>query len=94
MCNVSGKNIDNFEHNFPEWYSVISYSLVLFGSFSSRTVNGKQITAWKKSIFGVISGPYFLFFVFSLDTEKYGSEITPYLDTFYAVKVMLDAKSF
>ena len=31
----------------------------------------------------VISGPYFP--VFSQNTGKYGSEITPYLDTFHAV---------
>ena len=35
------------------------------------------------SKYGVISGPYFP--VFGLNTEKYGPEITPYLDTFYAV---------
>ena len=36
------------------------------------------------SKYGVISGPYFP--VFSPNTGKYGPEITPYLDTFYAVK--------
>ena len=35
------------------------------------------------SKYGVISGPYFL--IFELNTRKYGSEITPYLDTFHAV---------
>ena len=35
------------------------------------------------SKYGVISGLYFP--VFGLNTEKYGPEITPYLDTFYAV---------
>ena len=35
------------------------------------------------SKYGVISGPYFP--VFSPNTGKYGPEITPYLDTFYAV---------
>ena len=35
------------------------------------------------SKYGVISGPYF--HVFSLNTGKYGPEITPYLDTFHAV---------
>ena len=34
----------------------------------------------------VISGPYFP--VFGLNTGKYGPEITPYLDTFHAVKVV------
>ena len=44
---------------------------------------------------GVISGPYFLIFgvnteiyeVFSLNTGKYGPEITPYLDTFHTVMI-------
>ena len=35
------------------------------------------------SKYGVISGPYFP--VFGLNTGKYESEITPYLDTFHAV---------
>ena len=34
-------------------------------------------TAWKVSRYGVISGP---------NTGKYGPEITPYLDTFHAVR--------
>ena len=41
-------------------------------------------TVWKVSKNGVISGPYFP--VFGLNTGKYGPEITPYLDTFHAVK--------
>ena len=36
------------------------------------------------SKYGVISGPFFS--VFSPNTGKYGPEITPYLDTFHAVK--------
>ena len=40
------------------------------------------ITAWKVSKYGVIS-------VFSLNAEKYGPEITPYLDTFHAVQYIL-----
>ena len=36
------------------------------------------------SKYGVISGPYFP--VFGLNTGKYGPEITPYLNTFHAVK--------
>ena len=40
-------------------------------------------TIWKVSKYGAISGPYFP--VFALNTEKYGPEITPYLDTFHAV---------
>ena len=41
-------------------------------------------TAWKVSKYGVISGPYFP--VFRLNTAKYGPEMTPYLDTFHAVR--------
>ena len=43
------------------------------------------ITAWKVSKYGVISGPYFP--VFSPNVEKYGPDITPYLETFHAVDV-------
>ena len=39
------------------------------------------------SKYGVISGPYFP--IFNPSTGKYGPEITPYLDTFYAVYVTL-----
>ena len=41
-----------------------------------------KTTAWKVSKYGVISDPYFP--VLSPNTRKYGSEITPYLDTFHA----------
>ena len=43
-----------------------------------------ETTAWKVSKYGVIYGPYFP--VFGLNTGKCGPEITPYLDTFRAVK--------
>ena len=43
-------------------------------------------TAWKVSKYGVISGPYFP--VFNPNTGKYGPEITPYLGTFHAVRVI------
>ena len=39
------------------------------------------------SKYGVISVPYFP--VFELNTEKYGTEVTPYLDTFHAVLEIL-----
>ena len=42
-----------------------------------------MITALKVPKHEVISGPYFP--LFSPNTEKYGPEITPYLDTFHAV---------
>ena len=41
-------------------------------------------TVWKMSKYGVISDPHFP--VFGLNTGKYGPEITPYLDTFHAVR--------
>ena len=41
----------------------------------------KIYIAWKVSKYGVISGRYF---VLGLNTEKYGPEITPYLDNFQA----------
>ena len=37
--------------------------------------------------YGIISGPYFC--VFSPNIGKYGPEITPYLDTFHAVHMLL-----
>ena len=40
-------------------------------------------TAWKVSKYEVISGPYFP--VFSPYTGKYGPEITPNTDSFYAI---------
>ena len=56
----------------------------------------KRHTAWKLSKYGVISGSYFPAFelntrdtpyvsVVSPNAGKYGSEKTPYLDTFHAV---------
>ena len=38
------------------------------------------------SKYGVVSGPYFP--VLGLNTEKYGPEITPHLDTFHAVIIL------
>ena len=56
-------------------------------------------TARKVSKYGFISGPYFPVFglnterydlsVFSPNIGKYGPEITPYLDTFHAVRVVI-----
>ena len=42
-----------------------------------------SFTERKLSKYGVFSGPSFA--VFSPNTEKYGPEKTPYLDTFHAV---------
>ena len=44
-------------------------------------------TARKVPKYGVISGPYVP--VFSPNTGKYGPEISPYLDTFHAMKLIL-----
>ena len=56
-------------------------------------LRAKTCTAWKVSKYGVITGPHFSVFglntpylsVFSPNTEKYGPEITPYLDIFHAM---------
>ena len=45
----------------------------------------RKITTWKVSKYRIFSGPYFP--VFILNTGKYGPEKTPYLNTFYAVKL-------
>ena len=50
----------------------------------SASLCNRLVTAWKVSKYGVISGPYFP--VFGLNTGKYGPEITPYLDTFHALR--------
>ena len=48
-------------------------------------IQGSELFYNKVSKYGVFSGPYFP--VFELNTEKYGSEKTPYLDTFHALEV-------
>ena len=52
-------------------------------SFCDLTQNDTN-TVRKVSKYRVFSGPYFP--VFSPNTGKYEPEITPYLDTFHAVK--------
>ena len=44
------------------------------------------------SQYGVFSGPYFP--AFGLNTEQYEPQKTPYLDTFYAVKIYLRKESW
>ena len=61
--------------------------LRLFSSWSSDFKIRSICTARKVSKYGVISGPYFP--LFGLNTEKYGPEIIPYLDTFHAVMVSI-----
>ena len=50
---------------------------------------GSFFTAWKVSKYGVFPGPYFP--VFELNTEIYGPEKPPYLDTSHPV-FFLDVK--
>ena len=49
----------------------------------SQFANGTFHTAWKVFKHGDFSGPYFP--AFGLNTERYGPEKNPYLDTFQAV---------
>ena len=48
-------------------------------------IQGSELFYNKVSKYGVFSGRYFP--VFELNTEKYGPEKTPYLDTFHALEV-------
>ena len=54
-----------------------------FFCFTKRWYSVISFTAWKVSKYGVFSGPRFS--VFGLNTEKYGPEKTPYLDSFHSV---------
>ena len=77
---------------FKKWRNEEYVNIVWWRS-SSRKIN----TAWKVSKYGVISDPYFPAFglsVFSPNAGKYGPEITPYLDTFQAVKGILSFVPF
>ena len=51
--------------------------------FQEKLIQYEYNTTWKLSKYGVISGLHFP--VFGLNTGRYVPEITPYLDTFYAV---------
>ena len=53
---------------------------ILYKKFIFATL---LITAWKVLKYGVFSGPYFP--VFGLNSEKYGTEKTPYLDSLHGV---------
>ena len=69
-------------------FSFFDFSFFLFFffflSFVLKTYSTlKRFTAWKVSKYRVISALYFP--VFSPNTEIYGPEITPYLDTFHTV---------
>ena len=63
-------------------------------------LKGISNTAWKVSQYGVISGPYFpeygeiRRYVFSLNTGKYGPEITPYSDTIDTVQHIISLSRY
>ena len=65
----------------PRHHSNTDESLKLLDKVIISYVNSDTVS--KVSKYGVISSLYFL--VFSPNTGKFGPEITPYLDTFYAV---------
>ena len=73
--------IQNIEHVSFDFTSLAINLLKLCRAFSHI------VTAWKVSKYGDFSGLYFP--VFGLNTEKYGSEKTPYLDTFNVVSANL-----
>ena len=57
----------------------------MFHSYTPESDKEEVYIAWKVSKYRVFSGPHFP--VFSPNTGKYGSEKTPYLDTFQAVLI-------
>ena len=61
--------------------SILSTTRFLYSVINAYT----KITAWKVSKYRIFSGLYFP--VLRLDTGKYRPEKTPYLNTFYAVKL-------
>ena len=62
-----------FRTYFTSYFKVMEMCVWVYKTESMREV----------SKYGAFSGPYFP--VFGLNTEKYGPEKTPYLDTFHAV---------
>ena len=74
----SWKNV-KFSFSFFDFFFFFFFLIFALKTYSTL----KRLTAWKVSKYRVISGPYFP--VFSPNIEKYGPEITPYLDTFHAV---------
>ena len=66
------------------WWFTGKLELISLPKFAQLIKRPMLYTAWKVSKYGVISGPYFP--VFRLNTAKYGPEMTPYLDTFHAVR--------
>ena len=58
-------------------FSILFDFQKLYGKWQPCIYLNISITAWKVAKYGVISGPYF---------PVFGSEITPYFDSFHAVK--------
>ena len=80
----------SFSDDFWDWHR-----RAIFWT-ASRSWFSLNITAWKVSKYGVVSGPYFPTFglntsylsVFSPSEGKYGPELTPYLNTFRLVYIL------
>ena len=66
-------------------YKKLKPKIVTYRNYKSYSSGNHSvmITAWNVSKYRAFSGPYFP--VFGLNTEIYGVEKTPYLDTFHAV---------
>ena len=75
---------NNSSNSSEEWLIIM---IIIITTTTGITIIIRIIIAWKVSKYGVISGPNFP--VFGLNTEKYGPEITPYLDIFHAVNVIM-----
>ena len=80
-------NITNLFRDLFHILNVIIHLQLLDLFVSVCGIHLEEHTAWKVSKYGVFSGPYFP--VFSPNTGIDGPEITPYLDTFHAVTVLL-----
>ena len=59
----------------------------MVNSIQYKGIDGVTYTALKVFKYEVFSGPYFL--VFRPNTEKYGPEKNPCLDSFHAVKSVI-----
>ena len=66
-----------------EWFK--TFQLFGIANFTDDLTKTISYTALKVSKYRVFSGPHFP--VFSPNTGTYGSEKTPYLDTFHAVLI-------
>ena len=74
------------------YFNQISWNtLIILCLLCGHTFHELWILIWiitrKGSKYGVFSGPYFP--AFRLNTERYGPEKAPYLDTFHALIITL-----